>query len=147
MKSLLRFVVGPLMGILVVACSKKDPELTKEQLLTRATGWKYGGSQVYSAGVYQGVGLVARAQCDWDNILKFTINGSYTEEAGPVKCNNIDPDVLHAGSWHFSADKTSLTIGGTTVTSVTVDGSKLTYLENRTINGANVFVTTNWTAQ
>jgi len=104
-----------------VSCQKADPP-TNTELISRA--WKYASFKATSNGITVDV-LQQLTACKKDDLIRFKLDKTLTQEEGLTKCNASDPQVISTGTWSFSVDEKSLNYAGRTATIVELTASSL----------------------
>jgi len=100
------------------SCDKKDddndnPSKSTSEYLT-AGNWKITAMTI-DPGIDIG-GLVITdfftmtPACSKDDLTRFNSNGTITDDEGPTKCDQNDPQTTTEGTWVLSADNKTLTI-------------------------------------
>ncbi|MES1225782.1 MAG: hypothetical protein ABUT20_60450 [Bacteroidota bacterium] len=82
-------------------CKKSSHEKTKAELIAQSS-WKYDNAKVGGIDVSSFLD-----DCDKDNIVTFSSNGSGTADEGPTKCNMADPQSVPF-TWEFQSSETIL---------------------------------------
>lgn len=101
-------VVFRLLGISIIclfifSCSKNTQPQTKTQLLVSAS-WKLKSATVNGSDAMHLV-----QDCQKDNIISFSANGTGIITEGATKCNAGDPDTVPF-TWSFQSNETILNI-------------------------------------
>lgn len=147
--------------VAAISSCKKDEDSTpatgktKTEILT-AKAWKETARTISPAISVNGnmvTDLYALDdECDKDDLYKFKIDKTFTQEEGATKCDPSDPQIYATGTWAFNADETKLILtytglGSSTsnIIEVTETTAKLSQVE--TNNGVEYTTTTTYTAQ
>ena len=128
MKSIQKGLIGLMVILMVVSCSKKETTPptageTNSLLLAGAKGstfnWRLTLMQGSVSGgapadIQQLTGITFPA-CELDNIFQFTYNSSqsFQQTEGASSCTTGDPSSIESGSWAFTDDGKTLLIDGT----------------------------------
>jgi hypothetical protein len=129
-----KYLLAAIAICFITACNKKDTDQpqTKSQLLT-ARPWKQVKiEQRYNTSDPWTDVTSSSSACELDNLISFTITGSFAETEGATKCSSTDPDIVTTGSWSLQNNDTvlQLTITGSGTVSaniVTLDENSLKY--------------------
>lgn len=106
------------LGLVLTLSSCKDdddktPAKTPREYLI-AGYWKTT-AQVIDPGVNLGGTVITdfftlTPDCTKDDLVRFNADGTITEDEGPTKCDDDDPQTVTEGTWVLSADNTYITI-------------------------------------
>ena len=120
-----------LVSLLVfTSCKKDETALSKKEMLTAKT-WNLQSSKT------NGVAVVS-TDCEKDDILTFSTNGTYSIDPGVKKCTEIDK--IESGPWSLSADEKYITIDeDEIITILEITNTRLVILQ---IVGTNTYETT-----
>lgn len=95
--------------LFIFSCSKDTQPQTKTQLLVSAS-WK-----LKSAAVNGSDAMHLVQDCQKDNIISFSANGTGVNAEGATKCNASDPDTVPF-TWSFQNNETILNISAELIT-------------------------------
>jgi hypothetical protein len=127
MKNIHKGLVGFIVILMVVSCSKKETTPptageTNSALLAGAKGssfnWKLTQMQgSVNGGVAQDMQQLLKATfptCELDNIFQFSRDASqsFTQTEGSTSCTQGDPNTIESGAWAFTDDGKTLLIDG-----------------------------------
>ncbi len=129
MKKMQKGLVGFILILMVVSCTKKETTPptageTNSLLLAGAKGssfnWKLTGIQGSEGGstpedIQQAFGISFPA-CELDNVFQFSYSTSqsYQQTEGATSCTpSTDPNTIESGTWAFTDDGKTLLIDGT----------------------------------
>jgi hypothetical protein len=88
--------------IIVLSCKKDEVVKSNKEILTSRL-WMWSSTKFDDTNI-------PLPDCIIDNILTFATNGTYTEDAGEVKC---DPNETNSfGTWELSEDEETFTFDG-----------------------------------
>lgn len=105
----------PLLSLLFfVACSKKDKDPTRTELLTSGS-WTLTGSELDDDGngTYEIDLYPFFDACFKDNFITFHSNGVKVDDEGVTKCDPNDPQTENS-NWQLNTDGSILTVDGET---------------------------------
>lgn len=115
--------------LLISSCKKEeDKQVSKTDLLTsgqwRMTAYTLSPPvDLDGDGVADADGLAAFDACDRDNLFIFQRDGTLVLDAGPTKCNSIDPQSENT-TWAFVNNETEIVIDGDRATILELTGSR-----------------------
>lgn len=95
-----------IIGLAMLASCKKEqtnpPNSNKKQLLT-AHSWKITGYYFYpeETGVIRDL-YATWKECDKDDIFRLNADGTYTEEAGLLRCDTASSPIFWLGKWSLT---------------------------------------------
>jgi len=104
-------------AVIVTSCKKDESNLTKKEMLT-AKSWKILSSKT------NGVADVIE-DCQKDDFLTFTTEGSYTFNPGTKKC--YSEDAIDTGTWALSSDEKYIIVDGENLTIVELTENRFTF--------------------
>ena len=126
-KYLILFIFA--LALTASSCKKDEETLSKKEMLT-AKSWNLQSSTT------NGVAVVS-TDCEKDDILTFSTNGTYSIDPGVKKCTEIDK--IESGPWSLSADEKYITIDeDEIITILEITNTRLVILQ---IVGANTYET------
>jgi len=107
MKRKINYIIPAFLSFLVIAvsCKKSSPDKpadkTKTELITQST-WKFDNAKVAGTDISS-----LLDDCDKDNTVTFSSNGSGIVDEGTSKCDPTDPQTVDF-SWNFNNNETTL---------------------------------------
>jgi hypothetical protein len=104
--------------VAVTACQKDKESGSKKEILS-ANSWKLASYKLNDEEM-------VLEDCQKDNYLTFNRNGTYTDNTGPILCDNYETNIN--GTWTLSGDEKTLTLEsfqGVQTASVEIIESKL----------------------
>lgn len=109
------FVLTITLTVFISSCKKDDVSNSKKELLT-SNHWKFLTFK------YNGI-PDASDNCEIDDFIIFSSNGTYTYDPTKIKCQSSESIVT--GTWTLSSDEKKFTFDGVEMTIVELTESKL----------------------
>jgi hypothetical protein len=138
MKLILLFLAGTLF---FAGCTQETIPVQKdrETLLTQLP-WRLT-TELQRVGALPAWGANSHfpANCEADNLYRFTFTGLYTITEGPTKCISTYPDIIASEQWIW-LQTNSLLIGNVRHTIERLDDNNLVLVFPRTVGGKEIQV-------
>jgi len=153
-------ILGSTLAFTSCKKDKKDPEPEPEPVvLTNTQKLSNKNFKLTAATIDPGVPVGGATITDWyaqmddcqkDDLLMFSDNGTYKDDEGATKCNTSDPQTT-TGTWVWNTNETIITVTtGTTVISfdvLTNDGTTLKVKLTEKIGNTNYVLTETFVKQ
>jgi len=127
-------------GLLLSSCKKEKPAPISNTELISGKAWKLVAfTQTLSTGQVQDI-FAPMSACYRDDEFLYRANLSFEANAGVVRCNDSDPQIVSSGTWKFihnetAVERTVTSGSGIGTTTFTVTALTTTTLELRATDG------------
>jgi hypothetical protein len=97
------------------SCEKKSDETKSTTEYLTAGNWKVTGMTVDPGFEFSGIIITdiyknLMEDCTKDDLIKFNIDGTVTDDEGATKCDPDDPQTTDDGTWTLTNDDKTITI-------------------------------------
>ena len=101
--------------IVLSSCEKNDDETKSTTDYLTAGNWKVTGMTVSPGIEVMGITITDLYQyliedCTKDDLIKFNVDGTVTDDEGATKCDPDDPQTTDDGTWTLTNDDKTITI-------------------------------------
>jgi hypothetical protein len=149
MKKLIIYIIC----LSIFSCKKSKSETEEDFSLPFKKKWKLIAQiETYS---YQSTTVdvfALKPACEQDNYYNFITTASYTYNAGSVKCNVNELDIIESGTWAYISDQTKLILQSNAASTSTpydvayIDETVLELRTARSVLAGTIFTTLKYVA-